>query len=180
MWARELDVLRDMGFTDTAVLLPILQKHVGIPTSLCPEREVCPMSFGTPPPRFIDAPAVLPISYHAPSSCSPFTPTLAYRFLHPLPPSLTYPSYPSPPVSPAPLPRLPPSVTPPCHIHPPPPLSPGPALRLSLALPLTHPLLSLPYLPPPLSHTPPPPFVTRASPAPKACSASSLISSAPP
>lgn len=43
VWAKELQVLRDMGFTDTAQLIPLLQEHVGLPVSLCPELN------GTPP-----------------------------------------------------------------------------------------------------------------------------------
>jgi len=43
VWAKELQVLRDMGFTDSAQLIPLLQEHVGLPVSLCPELN------GTPP-----------------------------------------------------------------------------------------------------------------------------------
>lgn len=43
VWAKELQVLRDMGFTDAAQLIPLLQEHVGLPVSLCPELN------GTPP-----------------------------------------------------------------------------------------------------------------------------------
>lgn len=46
VWARELEVLKDMGFSDTAVLLPVLQKYIGIPTSLCPERLGQPSAEG--------------------------------------------------------------------------------------------------------------------------------------
>jgi hypothetical protein len=37
VWQKELDVLREMGFEDQAVLLPLLRTHVPVPASL---REV--------------------------------------------------------------------------------------------------------------------------------------------
>lgn len=46
VWAKELQVLRDMGFTDTAALIPLLQEHVGIPVSLCPELNGVPPAEG--------------------------------------------------------------------------------------------------------------------------------------
>ena len=46
VWARELDLLKDMGFSDSAQLLPVLQQHIGIPTSLCPERQGQPSAEG--------------------------------------------------------------------------------------------------------------------------------------
>lgn len=34
VWARELEILKEMGFSETAKLLPLLQEHIGIPASL--------------------------------------------------------------------------------------------------------------------------------------------------
>jgi len=39
VWAKELEVLGAMGFTDTAVLIPLLQEYVGVPVSLTPEAN---------------------------------------------------------------------------------------------------------------------------------------------
>jgi len=46
VWARELQVLADMGFTDVATLLPLLQEHVGLPVSLCPQLNDTPVAEG--------------------------------------------------------------------------------------------------------------------------------------
>jgi len=46
VWARELRVLADMGFSDEAALLPLLQEHVGVPVSLCPELNGTPAAEG--------------------------------------------------------------------------------------------------------------------------------------
>ena len=43
---RELEVLAAMGFTDAAVVLPLLQEHVGVPVSLCPELNGIPPAEG--------------------------------------------------------------------------------------------------------------------------------------
>jgi len=42
VWAKELQVLADMGFSDAASLVPMLQEHVGLPVSLCPELHGIP------------------------------------------------------------------------------------------------------------------------------------------
>ena len=46
VWAKELEVLKAMGFTDTAVLLPLLQQHVSLPVSLSPELNGVPQAEG--------------------------------------------------------------------------------------------------------------------------------------
>jgi len=46
VWARELEVLAAMGFTDASVVLPLLQEHVGVPVSLCPELNGIPSPEG--------------------------------------------------------------------------------------------------------------------------------------
>ncbi len=46
VWSRELQILADMGFTDTAALIPLLQEHVGLPVSLCPQLNGVPPSEG--------------------------------------------------------------------------------------------------------------------------------------
>ena len=46
VWAKELQVLGDMGFTDTLVLLPLLQQHVEVPVSLRPELNGHPAPEG--------------------------------------------------------------------------------------------------------------------------------------
>jgi hypothetical protein len=42
VWSKELEMLADMGFNDTPVLLQLLQKHVGVPVSLTPELNGVP------------------------------------------------------------------------------------------------------------------------------------------
>jgi len=46
VWEKELQVLRDMGFGNTAEVLPLLQQHVGVPVSLCPELNGVPPAEG--------------------------------------------------------------------------------------------------------------------------------------
>ena len=46
VWSRELQILADMGFTDTATLIPLLQEHVGLPVSLCPQLNGIPPADG--------------------------------------------------------------------------------------------------------------------------------------
>jgi hypothetical protein len=46
VWAKELQVLADMGFSDSAALIPLLQEHVGLPVSLCPELNGQPPAEG--------------------------------------------------------------------------------------------------------------------------------------
>jgi len=46
VWAKELQVLADMGFTDSTTLIPLLQEHVGLPVSLCPELNGVPPAEG--------------------------------------------------------------------------------------------------------------------------------------
>jgi next-to-BRCA1 protein 1 len=46
VWSKELQVLADMGFNDSAVLIPLLQEHVGLPVSLCPELQGVPPAEG--------------------------------------------------------------------------------------------------------------------------------------
>jgi next-to-BRCA1 protein 1 len=46
VWAKELQLLSEMGFSDPALLLPLLQEHVGVPVSLCPELQGHPPSSG--------------------------------------------------------------------------------------------------------------------------------------
>ena len=46
VWSRELQILADMGFTDTAALIPLLQEHVGLPVSLCPQLNGVPSADG--------------------------------------------------------------------------------------------------------------------------------------
>jgi len=46
VWAKELQVLADMGFTDSITLIPLLQEHVGLPVSLCPELNGVPPAEG--------------------------------------------------------------------------------------------------------------------------------------
>lgn len=46
VWSRELQILSDMGFSDTAMLIPLLQEHVGLPVSLCPQLNGIPPAEG--------------------------------------------------------------------------------------------------------------------------------------
>lgn len=46
VWASELALLRDMGFNDPMASFPLLQKHVGVPVSLCPEMNGVPPAEG--------------------------------------------------------------------------------------------------------------------------------------
>ena len=46
VWEKELSVLRDMGFTDVAVLLPLLQEHCSQPVSMSPELNGIPPAAG--------------------------------------------------------------------------------------------------------------------------------------
>jgi hypothetical protein len=46
VWAKELQILADMGFSDPSVLVPLLQQHVGLPVSLCPELQGHPPADG--------------------------------------------------------------------------------------------------------------------------------------
>ncbi len=46
VWAKELSVLADMGFTDVPALIPLLQERVGLPVSLCPELNGVPHTKG--------------------------------------------------------------------------------------------------------------------------------------
>lgn len=46
VWATELALLRDMGFDDPKTCFPLLQKHVGVPVSLCSEMNGVPPAEG--------------------------------------------------------------------------------------------------------------------------------------
>ena len=46
VWEKELGMLRDMGFTDASVLLPLLQEHCVQPVSLMPELNGIPPAAG--------------------------------------------------------------------------------------------------------------------------------------
>ncbi len=46
VWSRELRMLADMGFTDRALLLPLLNEHLRVPTSLAPEMNDQPSPEG--------------------------------------------------------------------------------------------------------------------------------------
>jgi hypothetical protein len=46
VWSKELQILADMGFTDTPALIPLLQEHVGLPVSLCAELNGVPPAEG--------------------------------------------------------------------------------------------------------------------------------------
>lgn len=46
VWSTELHILSEMGFNDTATLIPLLQEHVGLPVSLCPQLNGTPSAEG--------------------------------------------------------------------------------------------------------------------------------------
>lgn len=46
VWAKELGLLADMGFRNTDVCLRLLQTHVSVPVSLCPELDGVPIALG--------------------------------------------------------------------------------------------------------------------------------------
>lgn len=46
LWNRELQLLGDMGFSDLDVLIPLLQTHVGTPSSLSGEPDAAPQVEG--------------------------------------------------------------------------------------------------------------------------------------
>jgi len=46
VWAAELEVLAQMGFSDSKTLIPILQEHVGVPALITPETRGIPNADG--------------------------------------------------------------------------------------------------------------------------------------
>eukprot|EP01040_Poterioochromonas_malhamensis_P012409 gene12409-13569_t len=46
LWRRELEILAEMGFTDTDMVIPLLQKHLGSPLSLSGDKNARPNAEG--------------------------------------------------------------------------------------------------------------------------------------